>query len=62
MGTVEAELVSTQLAAQQAGISITYFRQLANQPDTITPMRLRGAKVLLWTVGQVKEIAGRKKR
>ncbi len=56
------EIVCTQVAAQQAGVSVTYFRQLANQTPEVKPSRLRGTKVLIWTPAQVREVAGRKKR
>ena len=63
MATVEeAELIGNKEAAERAGVSITYFQQLAQQQPTITPRRVAGTRVAAWTVDQVKEIGARKKR
>ena len=58
----EAELIGTKEAADRAGVSITYFQQLAQQQPVVTPLRVAGTRVAVWTVDQVKEIGGRKKR
>jgi hypothetical protein len=56
------ELCSTKYAAEVIGVSQTYFRELARQPEPVEPKRLRGSMVLLWTGEQVNEIKSRVKR
>jgi hypothetical protein len=57
----DSELVSTKYAAHVVGISETYFRQLAAQPEPVEPQRLKGSRVVLWTENQVKVVGGRVK-
>lgn len=56
-----AEIVSTQYAAHLVGVSVTYFRQLAQQPEPVVPHRLKGSHVLVWTPAQVSAVKQRVK-
>ena len=56
------EIVSTKYAAHLCGVSLTYFQQLAKQPDPVQPIRVKGSGALCWTPEQVKEVGSRVKR
>ncbi len=58
----ETTEVSTKYAAHLVGVTTTYFRDLAKQPERIEPRRLKGSAILVWTPEQVKAVAVRVKR
>ncbi len=56
------ELLSTKFAAQCVGVSETYFRQLAAQPEPIHAEAVKGSRVSVWRQSQVRAVAERVKR
>jgi hypothetical protein len=56
------EIVSTKYAAHLCGVSLTYFQQLAKQPNPVEPIRVKGSGALCWTQAQIAEVRSRVKR
>ena len=59
--TDATDVVSTKYAAEQVGVSETYFRLLAAYAPAIMPKRLPGSRVVLWTPAQVQRVGERRK-
>ena len=58
----ETETMSTKFAAALVGVTGTYFRKLASDPEPIEPLRLKGSAILVWTPAQVEAVGERVKR